>query len=231
MHDDGVERPTEPARAGPASEPGDAAHLTAAVASGDPDALARFYGAWFDRMVGMARRASGRDEAFCLDAVQESFVKMIRKMKRIESDEALVVWVRRVVTRTAYDMIREETRRAGREAHGARERSGEASAVDAGAIADTERLSWLERELATLDSQEAEMMLARHRFGWTLRAIGARFGLSVGAVDGRLTRIAAGIRERAQDADKEPRSGDRGHQGGKNPGLETGATRAGVDGD
>lgn len=223
MDDERVGRPGEPSGAGGAGDAGlalaspavgvdDAARLTAAIAAGDPDALARFYEAWFDRMVAIARRASGRDESFCLDVVQESFMKMIRKMRRIESGEALAVWVRRVVTRTAYDMLRAERRRVGREERRVRE----ISSGDTSAPPDAGRLRWLERELASLDHEEAEMMLARYRFGWTLRAIGARFGLSVGAVDGRLTRIVAGIRERAREAEG-------------NPGLETGATREEAD--
>lgn len=193
-----MEPSAQPTGAHTRDVPDDPARLTAAVASGDPDALARFYEAWFDRIYAIARRASGRDESFCLDVVQESFVKMIRKMRPLESD-ALGAWVRRVVTRTAYDMLREERRRTMREGRAARE----ATAHEIPAAADGERLRWLEAELATLECEEAEILLARHRFGWTLRAIGARFGLSTGAVDGRLMRITGDMRARAREVDHE----------------------------
>lgn len=175
---------------------GETSRLSWAMASGDPDAFARFYELWFDRVYAIARRATGRDEAFCLDVVQESFMKMIAKIKPIDSDAALAVWIKRVTTRTALDMIRAEHRRTAREERkGASiEPPGEGAADDPGA-----RLAWLESELAQLEREEAEMVLARHRFGWTLKAIGETFGLSPGAVDGRISRIVARLRDRAQE--------------------------------
>ncbi len=205
---EGAGREAEPASArppraatpsAPRGEPWSGAReVTRAVASGDPDAFARLYEHWFDRAYAVARRATGRDESFCLDVVQESFVKMIAKMKPVESDAALAVWVRRVVTRTALDMLRAERRRAAREEH--RARTG-AEPHDAGerAHADAARIGWLEEELRRLEHEEAQLILARHRFGWTLKSIGETFGLSPGAVDGRISRIVARLRDRAPE--------------------------------
>ena len=175
--------------------------LTGAVASGDGEAFARFYEAWFDRAYAMARRACGRDESFCLDVVQESFVKMIRRMRRMESEAALGAWVRRVVTRTAYDMLREERRRGAREA--ARGGVGSGAASREGVEDAAARLRWLEEELGRMKKEEAELVLARHRFGWTLSAIGGVFGLAPGAVDGRVGRIVGRLRARAKGAERE----------------------------
>ena len=203
--------PERAGRGGDGAAGGETSRLTWARASGDPDAFARFYELWFDRVYAIARRATGRDEAFCLDIVQESFMKMIAKMKRIDSDAALGVWIKRVVTRTALDAMRAERRRTRRE--GVKGEAGP-SAFDApgeprGGGSDADRLGWLETELARLEREEADMLLARHRFGWTLKAIGDAFGLSPGAVDGRLSRIVARLRERAHEQGGTEREGAR----------------------
>ena len=53
--------------------------LTERLARGDESALGELYERWFDRMVGMAMAATGRDESFCMDAAQDAFVKLIRQ--------------------------------------------------------------------------------------------------------------------------------------------------------
>lgn len=170
--------------------------ITSGVARGDPEALARFYAEWFDPMYAMARHATGRDEAFCLDVVQESFVKIIRSLGRIERREALQAWLRRVVTRTAYDMLRKERRRLERERMVMR---GEATEpVPASGLS---RIEWLEQELARMDAQDGRLILARHRFGWTLRMVGESLGLGPGAADGRLGRIITRLRQRAEEVE------------------------------
>lgn len=174
----------------------DVSSITAGVARGDREALATFYAQWFDPMYAMARHATGRDEAFCLDVVQESFVKVIRSLGRIEHPEVLRAWLRRVVTRTAYDMLREERRRLERERASTR-----SEAVEPDNAPGPSRIEWLEEEIARMDAHDGRLILARHRFGWTLRKVGASLGIGTGAADGRLGRIVARLRERAGEID------------------------------
>ena len=54
--------------------------LTAAIASGDTEALASLYREHFDSLYGQARRITGRDESFCLDVVQDAFMRVIRSI-------------------------------------------------------------------------------------------------------------------------------------------------------
>lgn len=167
--------------------------LTAAIASGDTEAFGRFYETWFDFMYAQARRATGRDEAICLDIVQDSMMKVIRSMRPFDEEAPFRRWLRAVVINCAYDRLRSESRRRAREQAAATYQPPD----------DTddleERLAWLRNELARMDEQSSRLLIMRHRFGWTLQQIGAIVGLSPGAVDGRLRRTLVGLRKKGEE--------------------------------
>jgi RNA polymerase sigma factor (sigma-70 family) len=167
--------------------------LTSAIASGDPEALARFYSAWFDFMYTHARSLTRRDEAFCLDVVHDAMLRIIRSMRRMEREHELRRWVSAVVRSSALDRLRRESRRRRREAE-ARPASAAASWAET-----SSRLEWVERQMAALDDRSAALLIMRHRLGWTLKQIGAALGLGPGAVDGRLRRVTSTLRHRAQE--------------------------------
>ncbi len=143
----------------------------------------------------MAGRATGRDESFCLDVVQEAMLRVIKSMpKSIASDDELRAWLSRVVRTCAMDMLRGERRRRKREAvHG--ESIG--NSVMDGAL--DEQIAWLQGELEAQGGEVAAMLRLRHALGWTLSRIGRVFGASPSAVDGRMNRAIASMRERAQE--------------------------------
>lgn len=174
--------------------------LTEGVASGDAAAFERFYRAWFDRVFIEARRATGRDESFCLDVVQDAMMKVVRAIPVLESEAALAAWLRRCVLTTARDRIRSEARRAERERRAARsERGAGVQGTDAragfAAGFDAESLREVEQRLAALDESSAHLVTARFRFGWTLERIAQSLGLRTGAADGRLSRLLARWRD------------------------------------
>ncbi|MHC4717792.1 MAG: RNA polymerase sigma factor, partial [Planctomycetota bacterium] len=160
--------------------------LTTAIASGDTEAFARFYRAWFDAMYAEAARATGRDEAFCLDVIQDAMLRVIRRMRPMATEGDLRRWLRAVVQSCAYDRLRGETRRRRREAEAA---AGRRDSSPQKASDHDERLQWLEQQLRKCDDASVQMLLMRHRFGWTLRQIGAALGVKPGAIDGRLRRL------------------------------------------
>ena len=173
---------------------GSVRELTANIASGDPEAFARFYRGRFDEMYAEARRATGRDESFCLDVVQDAMIRTIRALKPLESEKHLRAWLRTVVQSCAYDRLRKEARRRRWERDATHARRAVSSDDDF-----DDRLEWLRKELASLDDPQVRLLLMRYRFGWTLRRIGEHLGLKPGAVDGRLGRLVATLRRRAQE--------------------------------
>ncbi|MHC4428579.1 MAG: RNA polymerase sigma factor [Planctomycetota bacterium] len=177
----------------------DAAHLTAAIAAGDTEAFTRFYRQWFPVLYADARRATGRDEAFCLDVVHDAMLRVIRSMRPLPTEADLRRWLRVVVRSCAYDRLRAESRRVRHEraARDARPATAATEATDLDG-----RLEWLRRELRDLDDRSVQLLVMRHRLGWTLARIGRVLGLAPGAVDGKLRRIVARLRRHAAKEDR-----------------------------
>ncbi len=167
--------------------------LTAAIASGDTEGFAQFFGLWFEWMRREAARATGRDEAFCLDVVQDSMMRVIRSMKPMPTDDDLRRWLGVVVRSCAYDRLRREARARDRQRRAAPGPTPEHDPELDG------RIHWLEHQLQSMGSFNTELLLMRYRFGWTLQQIANTVGLKPGAVDGRLRRLIGVLRRRARE--------------------------------
>jgi RNA polymerase sigma-70 factor (ECF subfamily) len=174
-----------------------AAAMTSAMAAGDGDAVESFYRRYFDRLYAEARRATRRDESFCLDVVQESVLRIVRTVRAARTEIQLVAWLRLVVRTTAYDLLRSERRRQRREALAAIGPADEAP--DEPSADDEEQLAWLRGQLDRLDPEIARMIDLRYRRRWTLERIAQQLGISIGTVDGRLRRALRRLRESAPE--------------------------------
>jgi RNA polymerase sigma factor (sigma-70 family) len=179
--------------------------LTAAIAEGDERAFGAFYEAWFDRTFALARSISRRDEAFCLDVVQDAMLRVVRAMKPLPDEAAVTHWMGRVVFTTALDHLRGEARRRKREervgaeaaAAAARDGHGGGGGEDAGRERE-DRLRWLEEQLEELSGADRLLMDERFRRGRTLEAAGAAAGITGNAAHGRLRRIIERLRSAAR---------------------------------
>lgn len=165
--------------------------LTRAVAAGDEAAFTRLYEAWFEWSLTAARRASGRDESWCLDVVQDAWLRVVRGLPPLPSDAAFAVWLRRTVERCCLDRLRAERRRRRHEAQ-----------LDppAPATEESPSTSTVQTALEELPADHLELLAARFARGWTLARIGDALGLRPGAVDGRLSRVLVALRRRLDDA-------------------------------
>jgi RNA polymerase sigma factor (sigma-70 family) len=169
----------------------DVVRLTAAMARGDGAAVETFYRAYFERMYAEARRASQRDEAFCLDVVQEAALRIIRTIRPVESEAHLTAWLKLVIRTSAYDLLRSERRRRVREQN--------APPQIEPAADDRARIAWLEEKLRLVDPKIAELIELRFSRGWTLARIAGRLGLTTATVDGRLRRALNSLRHAARE--------------------------------
>lgn len=172
--------------------------LTAAMAAGDTRAVEVFYRRYFDSLYAHARRFTGRDEAFCLDVVQEAVLRIIRTVRPVKTEAQLSAWLRLVVQTAAYDLIRQETRRYRREmvACFSSPPADHSTEIEQ---TDQERLEWLRSEIASFDAQLVEILDMRFAKRWTLSRIAQAMGLSLGTVDGRLRRALVDLRRRAME--------------------------------
>lgn len=173
--------------------PSDTRRLTAAIASGDTGAFARFFNEWFEWTRREAARLSGRDDAFCADVVQDAMMRVIRLLKPMDAEDDLRRWLRVVVRSCVYDRLRGEARRRTRERVAAGVPTRQPDPELRG------RILWLERELRSMGDANAELLLMRYRFGWSLRRIGRSIGLEPGAVDGRIRRLLRALGRRAAE--------------------------------
>lgn len=174
----------------PAARPQSAA-LSRAIARGDGKALAEFYRLWFERLYARARAMTGRDESFCLDVVQETMLRVARKMRAMKEDAEVERWLARVLRSSAVDLLRKETRRGAREGRvsaGGLARSGHELA---GAAEEGERLR---ESLAALDGDEAVLVKLRIGDGETLKSAGRALGISGDAAHGKIRRALRKLR-------------------------------------
>ncbi len=184
--------------AGPAGD--DTPHLTRAVAGGDREAFGVFYDRWFDWSYARVRKATGRDEEFCLDVVHDAMLKVIRSMTTMPNRAVLNAWLSRVLLNTARDRIKVDARRARRERAHAEGRARVDAPAHAGS-ARRDELAALDRELGALDEALAGLVTARVALGMTLERAGALFGLGTGSTDRRVRKALAALRESMTEED------------------------------
>ena len=168
--------------------------LTAAIARGDPDAFTLFYERWFDRAYLLVRTFAQRDEAFCLDVVQDAMLKMVRRFKPFDEEARLARWVTRILHTTTIDHLRREARRLRHERVAALRRGSPPPDDGRDMAATEERIAWLREQLARLSQEERVLLHQRFGLGKTLAAVGAVLGLTGSAAHGRIRRLLGRLR-------------------------------------
>ena len=186
--------PTEPGPK-PKPPPVHTARWTAAIARGDEAAFGSFYEAWFDRTFALARSISRRDEAFCMDVVQDAMMRVIRSMPPLETEAAVESWMGRTVLTTTIDQLRSEKRRRARERNAAPDES--ISPTQHTELEDEERLDWLRAKIAALPERDRRLLAERFAGDRTLAEVGAALGISGNAAHGRIRRVLDSIRDAA----------------------------------
>lgn len=179
----------------------DVRRVTREIASGNPEAFARFYKAKFNHIYAVARSATGFDEHAALDVVQDAMMRVIRYIRPFDDARVFDNWLTRVTRSAALDHLRRQRRRRLREQKAAEGRPAVVNETDFHDL--QERLDWLRGELSGLDRVAGEIIELRFRAGLTLSAIGKRLGLGTGAVHGRLNRALAKLRERSRELNDE----------------------------
>ena len=171
---------------------------TAAIGRGDEAAFERFHAHWFDRSLALARRISGRDEAFCLDVVQDVMLRVVRGIPALRDERAVTAWMARTTTSVAIDHLRADQRRRRRERGGAQIGEEARGPGPGEQLLDKERSDWLRARIAELDDDERRLLAERFDADRTLEAVGAALGISGNAAHGRLHRLLRRLRDAAR---------------------------------
>ncbi|HEY6564259.1 MAG TPA: sigma-70 family RNA polymerase sigma factor [Pirellulaceae bacterium] len=169
--------------------------LTTGMSRGDERAVEQFYETYFDDLFRWARRSGGRDEAMCLDIVQDAVLKILRCIRPLPDAPRFRAWLRLVVQSQTLDRLRREQRTLSRESRHDRNGTTNAGDVPDGAA----QMRWLRSQIEQLDPGLSRMIELRYERGWTLRRIAAAFGGTTGQIDGRLRRAVQRLRGLARE--------------------------------
>jgi RNA polymerase sigma factor (sigma-70 family) len=172
--------------------------LTSRIAAGDESAFAQFYQIWFASTLALSRAISRRDEAWCLDVVQDVMMTVVQKMPGLATEAALRAWMTRTVMNAVTDRTRSEARRRRRE-----QAAAEAVATIVREpwldLCDQERLSWLSASVAELPVAEQALLQARFGGTTTVAHEAGVLGISSHAAHGRLRRALEKLRQKAAE--------------------------------
>lgn len=172
--------------------------ITGRIAAGDERAFADFYEAWFASTLALARATSRRDEAWCLDVVQDVMLRAARRMPALDSDERLGAWMTRAVVNAVVDRSRADARRTRRERQVA-DLAPTLADEPWFELAEGERQQWLAQSVAALPSTEQALLQARFGGASSVTAAADALGISPDAAHGRLRRALDKLRRTAAE--------------------------------
>lgn len=157
---------------------------------GDERAFVAFYNEWFPTIVCWARELTGRDEAFCLDVVQETMLRVIRSMPRLDTHAAFVAWLRAATRSAAIDLIRRQLSDAARVRRAAKPERVDAIRL----LADDESIASLLEALERLDPEDQMLLRVRANASASFEDLAAVFGGTPDSLYGRARRAMARLR-------------------------------------
>ena len=157
-HTDAHDQSTGP----PRETPWDAARITLGIRRGDRAAFSCFYDTYSTLIFHTARTFTRRDEATCLDILQDTMIRVIDSIPTLDSHDHIRAWVTHATRCAAVDHFRKEHRRMNREqARGHPSDSIAQSTVHNVAHASADLSTWLHAQLAHLDA-DTTLWLKRH---------------------------------------------------------------------
>lgn len=87
------------------------AKLVTKAQTGDSNAFAELYAATYQRQFGYALRIL-RDEHLAQDALQETYIRVLKTIGKLQNPQLFVAWLNRINFNTCYDMRRRNQREA-----------------------------------------------------------------------------------------------------------------------
>jgi RNA polymerase sigma-70 factor (ECF subfamily) len=142
-----------------------------------------------------------RDAASTDDVFQEVSLKVLRRIESVRDPAALRGWLFQLARNACLDYLRREDRRQGlsHEVLGEHTASGDLGRNPGEQFLSRERLSAVRRALDLLPASQREVLLLRIDEGLDHEAIAARLGISRQAVEVRLCRGRASLKDQLDD--------------------------------
>lgn len=141
--------------------PWDAARITLGLRRGDRAAFSCFYDTYSPLIFHTARTFTRRDEATCLDILQDTMIRVIDSIPTLDSHEEIRAWLTHATRCAAVDHLRKEHRRQKREQPLGTHATASASTISSAAPTALDLATWLHGQLSHLDA-ETTLWLKRH---------------------------------------------------------------------
>jgi RNA polymerase sigma-70 factor (ECF subfamily) len=153
---------------------------------GDTEAVRAIYREYGRLVFAVALRALD-DRGLAEEVTQQCFVKAWRASAQVDEDRELGPWLVAIARRTAIDVYRRESLRAGAPLDAVP--ADDPALVTAPASAETLYETWEVRQaVGQLPQEEREVVRLQHFEGMTHRQIAERLGVAVGTVKSRSFR-------------------------------------------
>ena len=166
--------------------------LTGGLAQGDDAAWADFHRSFGPGIFRQLLAATRGDYDLASEALQQTYLRIARHARPCDAEPMFAAWLR-VVTRSALN----DCRRRRRTFHDLlRRRQDQPDDPVATEAAEDQLLSALDRVLHELDADDRMLLEAKYYSGTDIRALAARLRISEKAVESRLTRARAALRQR-----------------------------------
>lgn len=179
---------------------GDDAALVERCRAGDRSAWGLLV-ARHTRFAGAVALGVVGDYHSALDVVQESFVKVLDGLDRLEDPRRFRGWLRNVVRTTALDWLRRR-KVAGRSGAPLPGQESDSAPLPSEAPGPEDLLSrdelraQIRAEIARLPASQREVVLLKYLEGLSYEDIARTLGVTVGTVESRLFRARASLRQR-----------------------------------
>ncbi len=180
--------------------PAGIAVLTRSLAAGDEAAFREFHAQYFDRLHQFLLVVARGQEHEAREALQETLVRVARKARAFDEEEAFWCWLKAVARNAARDAGRKRTRYfALLQNFSALLRPNPSPAPD-----DDRLTALLGDCLAELAADDRALLEGKYLRGLTVAELARQTGLSLKAIESRLARARQELRERALGKLRQP---------------------------
>lgn len=167
------------------------ASLTAAMRRGDEEAYREFFRFYFHRLLGYLLVVTRGDEALSRDLLQQVLIKVAKHVRVFEEEQALWRWLTVLARTAAIDHSRKRNRYFG-----FLQRLWETRAEDREPAANEGAFEEaLVCQLESLPAEDRQILSMKYLDGTPVRGIAATLNLTEKAVESRLTRARAKLKE------------------------------------
>ena len=167
--------------------PLDVCALTARMSRGEEAAFHEFYNGYFNRLLRYLLVVTGGREENAREALQLTFVRVARHVRRFESEPAFWNWLTVLARSSVVDESRKRSRYQGLLARFFLERTPDASTESRNV--DQRFLELVKEELAALPASERELIERKYFDNELVRGLASERQLTEKAVESQLLRI------------------------------------------